>query len=245
MTKPRRNKQTSDFGLLGVMAAVVALLAAGGAARAAEKEAPIDWPARAATVKVGMTRAEVEKILPKMKKTPGSKNPYETTTTTASWNRASYMVADGWRVIVTYDYSGAAKPAPPSTSQNWQDWINGENRVTAPVKVGRFTPPPGDDPKLYDANLIKKIDDIIKECSMITPGKTRADLLKIFTTEGGLSSAARRTYVHRRCFFIKVNVEFSIPDLKQRDVFDPFDTERPTDIITSISKPYLEWRHLD
>ena len=48
-----------------VMAVAAVMLAAGGAARAAEKEAPIDWPARAATVKVGMTRAEVEKIMPK------------------------------------------------------------------------------------------------------------------------------------------------------------------------------------
>lgn len=49
-----------------VAIAAVLLLAAGGAARAAEKEVPIDWPARAAMVKVGMTRAEVEKILPKL-----------------------------------------------------------------------------------------------------------------------------------------------------------------------------------
>ena len=236
-----------------VMAVAAVLLAAGGAARAAEKEAPIDWPARAATVKVGMTRAEVEKILPKLKTTPGSKKPYEAVTITASWNRASYMVAEGWRVVVTYDYSGAAMPAAAlmadatgeKTLAGRQECICENNRVTAPVKVGRFTPQAEDDPKLYDANLIKKIDDIIKECSMITPGKTRADLLKIFTTEGGLSNAASRTYVHRRCFFIKVNVEFSIPDLKQRGVLDPFDTERPTDTITSISKPYLEWRHLD
>lgn len=47
------------------------LLAAGGVARAAEKETPIDWPARAATVKVGMTRAEVEKILQESKTAAG------------------------------------------------------------------------------------------------------------------------------------------------------------------------------
>jgi len=48
------------------MAAVAMLLAAGGAARAAEKETD-HWLALAATVKVGMTRAEVEKILPEWK----------------------------------------------------------------------------------------------------------------------------------------------------------------------------------
>ncbi len=52
-----------------VMAVAVGMLAAGGcgAERDAAKEAPIDWPARAATVKVGMTRAEVENILPRWK----------------------------------------------------------------------------------------------------------------------------------------------------------------------------------
>jgi len=62
---------------LMLMAAVVALLAAGAAARAAEKEAPIDWPARAATVKVGMTRAEVEKILPRWSMPPGIHRFYD------------------------------------------------------------------------------------------------------------------------------------------------------------------------
>jgi hypothetical protein len=47
-----------------MMWAMAAWLLAVGAATAAEKETAIDWPARAATVKVGMTRAEVEKILP-------------------------------------------------------------------------------------------------------------------------------------------------------------------------------------
>jgi hypothetical protein len=52
-----------------MMAVAVGMLAAGGygAERDAAKEAPIDWPARAATVKVGMTVEEVEKILPRWK----------------------------------------------------------------------------------------------------------------------------------------------------------------------------------
>jgi len=55
--------------------AVVLLLATGGTATAAEKEA-VDWPARAAMVKVGMTRAEVEKILPRWVPVPYSSEPY-------------------------------------------------------------------------------------------------------------------------------------------------------------------------
>jgi hypothetical protein len=51
---------------LATIALLATALAGGyGAERDAAKEAPIDWPARAASVKVGMTPAEVEKILPR------------------------------------------------------------------------------------------------------------------------------------------------------------------------------------
>ena len=57
-----------------------------------------------------------------------------------------------------------------------------------------------------DKNLTKQISDILMECKKIAPGTARAELLKIFTTEGGLSTAKERTYVHRRCPYIKVDV---------------------------------------
>ena len=50
-----------------------------------------------------------------------------------------------------------------------------------------------------DKNLTKQISDLLAECKKIVPGTTRAELLKIFTTEGGISTAKHRTFVHRRC----------------------------------------------
>jgi hypothetical protein len=87
-----------------------------------------------------------------------------------------------------------------------------------------------------DKNLTQQISDILKECESIKPGMTRADLLKVFTTEGGLSTQIWRTYVHSRCPYIKVDVEFAPTESKQ---------ERPTDTITKISKPYLGWSIAD
>ena len=84
-----------------------------------------------------------------------------------------------------------------------------------------------------DKNLTKQMLNILKEWKTITPGTTRTELLKVFTTEGGLSTAARRTFVHRRCPYIKVDVDFTLSDPKQRD-------ERPTDTVSKISRPYLE-----
>ena len=87
-----------------------------------------------------------------------------------------------------------------------------------------------------DDNLTKQISGILTECQKIKTGMTRADLLKVFTTEGGFSTQGWRTYVHSRCPYIKVDVEFAPTKSGQ---------EQPTDIITKISKPYLEWSVID
>jgi hypothetical protein len=87
-----------------------------------------------------------------------------------------------------------------------------------------------------DKDLTKQISDILTECKKITPGATRAELLKVFTTEGGISTATRRTFAHRRCPYIKVDVEFTPSGLNQKLL-----EERPTDTVSKISRPYLEW----
>ena len=91
-----------------------------------------------------------------------------------------------------------------------------------------------------DKNLTKQISDILKESQKIKPGTTRAELMRAFTTEGGLSTAKQRTYIYRGCPYIKINVEFTLSDPKQ-SVLD----ERPTDIVSEASQPYLEWSVMD
>jgi hypothetical protein len=80
------------------------------------------------------------------------------------------------------------------------------------------------------------LSDILTECQKIKPGMTRSDLLKVFTTEGGISTATHRTFVYRGCPYIKVDVDFTFSGPKQKMV-----AERPTDTISKISKPYLDW----
>jgi len=109
--------------------------------------------------------------------------------------------------------------------------------LLAVVAVGFLVAPSraGDE---TDKNLTKQISDVLTECKKITTGTTRTELLKVFTTEGGLSTATHRTFVHRRCPYIKVDVDFTLLDPKQKD-------ERPTDTVSKISKPYLEWSIFD
>ena len=89
-----------------------------------------------------------------------------------------------------------------------------------------------------DETLTQKIGQILNECQPIRPGVTREELLRVFTTEGGLSTPGERTYVLRRCPYIKVDVRFNLSQPDQRD-------ERPTDTIRGISRPYLQWSTID
>jgi hypothetical protein len=46
---------------------------------------------------------------------------------------------------------------------------------------------------------------------------TRKDLLRVFTTESGISTALRRTFVDRDCPYFKVDVEFTAVGRPNRD----------------------------
>lgn len=76
----------------------------------------------------------------------------------------------------------------------------------------------------------------LRSIQAIKAGMTRSDLMKVFTTEGGLSTSSERTYVYRQCPYIKVDVKFSNSSHGE---------ELPTDKIVEISRPYLAWSVTD
>ena len=77
------------------------------------------------------------------------------------------------------------------------------------------------------------VGNVFAWIATIKPGMTRSDLLRVFTTEGGLSTRTHRTYVLKQCPTIKVDVEFSISGNEAEDK------------ITQISRPYLDYGHYD
>lgn len=77
------------------------------------------------------------------------------------------------------------------------------------------------------------VGNVLAWIDTIKPGMTRSDLLRVFTTEGGLSTRTRRTYVLKQCPTIKVDVEFSISGNEAEDK------------ITEVSRPYLDYSHSD
>jgi len=83
------------------------------------------------------------------------------------------------------------------------------------------------------------LGSVLRWTAEIKLGSTRNDLLKIYTTEGGLSTPLRRTYVLKGCPYIKVDVEFK-PVGPERDREGRATLiEDGRDIITKISQPYL------
>jgi hypothetical protein len=90
------------------------------------------------------------------------------------------------------------------------------------------------------------IANSLKEMQKIKVDMTRADLLKVFTTEGGLSTGLERIYVYRRCQYIKVDVEFEPVGRPARDSEGRVTVvEADEDVIKKISKPYLDWSVID
>lgn len=75
----------------------------------------------------------------------------------------------------------------------------------------------------------------------IKPGMTRAALLTVFTTEGGLSSGLQRRYVSRDCPYFKADAEFQPVGRPERAADGRVTlVEDDRDIIVKISRPYLQ-----
>jgi hypothetical protein len=86
-----------------------------------------------------------------------------------------------------------------------------------------------------DTALTRAIDTVIRIASALHPGMTRADVLKNFQTEGGISARQWNSYVYKRCPYIKVDVTFAVaPGQDQMN-------EAATDKIATVSKPYLQF----
>lgn len=81
---------------------------------------------------------------------------------------------------------------------------------------------------------------LLRKLGTLHPGMRRKDLSALLTTEGGLSTRFAQTYVSRECPFIKVYIRFKRVN-GDADVL----TEKPDDVVESVSQPYLGWPTYD
>ena len=84
------------------------------------------------------------------------------------------------------------------------------------------------------------IEQRYREATSIKEGMTVADLQKVFTADGGLQSPGSLRYILKSCMWIKIDVEFEIPEGVVRH-YPPSANLR----IKKVSKPYLEQMILD
>ena len=115
--------------------------------------------------------------------------------------------------------------AEPENESLLPEWAKG------PAQVQDESVPVGDE---YNRERTQWISKVLRQIEKIKPGMKRQDLLKVFTTEGGLSTRFQRTYVHSECPYIKVNVRFKAATNESSGMEEDSD-----DIIESISQPYL------
>jgi hypothetical protein len=82
----------------------------------------------------------------------------------------------------------------------------------------------------------------LEKMETIKPGMTRDDLLKVFRTEGGLSTGLHRTFVSQDCAYFKVDVDFRAVGRPDRDSDGRVTLEEDArDIIVQVSRPYLQF----
>jgi hypothetical protein len=115
--------------------------------------------------------------------------------------------------------------------------------VSASTSV-RLTPSASQEP--CSQNHEAWVSQTLKKIETIRPGMTRGELLKVFTTEGGLSTGLHRTFISRDCSYFKVTVDFEAVGRPNRDKDGRVTLEEDTrDIIVNVSRPYLQFAIVD
>ena len=91
----------------------------------------------------------------------------------------------------------------------------------------------------YDKELDQQVIEVWFDCQKIQSGMTRADLSRMFTRDTGgvavpdtapLPFREHQTFDYQRCNHIMIDVDFRASNFRE---------ERPTDVITKVSKPYI------
>ena len=90
------------------------------------------------------------------------------------------------------------------------------------------------------------VAEVLERMQTIKPGMTRKSLLRVFTTEGGLSTGLQRTFVSRDCPYFKIDVEFQAVGRPNRNEDGGVTlVEGNEDIILKASVPYLQFSVMD
>jgi hypothetical protein len=103
-----------------------------------------------------------------------------------------------------------------------------------------------DEARQASSDHVAWVAESLKRMLTIKPGMSRDQLLDVFSTEGGISTALQRTFVSRDCPFFKVDVAFHRANGPKTNADrDETVRELDNDVITSITRPYLQFSIMD
>jgi hypothetical protein len=87
---------------------------------------------------------------------------------------------------------------------------------------------------------------VLKMIDSVKVGTSRGQLSKLLFESGGISTMTQQTFFAPTCPFIKVDVKFRIVGRPERDAAGRLSPERsPKDVVSEISKPYLQFPIID
>jgi hypothetical protein len=89
------------------------------------------------------------------------------------------------------------------------------------------------------------VAECLKRTLTVRPGMSRSQLMTVFSTEGGLSTALQRTFVSRDCPFFKADVTFHRAAAEQSGSREALLWELDNDVISTISQLYLQFSIYD
>ena len=119
-------------------------------------------------------------------------------------------------------------------------------QVLAAVPLTHAFSAPRSAPNPDQDHHIEWVDRVLTSMLTIKRGMTRARMLTLLKTEGGLSSGLSRTFVSQECPYFKVDVTFRPVGRAEKDTEGRVTGEEDDrDIIESIFKPYLAWSIMD
>jgi hypothetical protein len=88
--------------------------------------------------------------------------------------------------------------------------------------------------------------EALKQMQTVKPGTTRVELLRVLAPEGGLSTRTQRTYMYRGCMYFHVDVTFAPVEAAGQAAQNGVSPgESGQDVVSKVSRPYLDWAHTD
>ena len=86
------------------------------------------------------------------------------------------------------------------------------------------------------------VEKCLVDFGRIRVGMTRSDVDKIFPQDGGIQCVSPVRYIHPECGYFMIDVSFDFkrnPDDQNRAITSP------DDLVTNISRPYIEYPAYD